>query len=157
MAAAPICRSDPRSTRPKVSGILGDVSWVANVLLVVSVVEQESLVRDFSEWLATEAPWNEPSVPAGATGVGSLESLVGEGIRWGGAKYPECRVWGGVLDHADVDVVVQRFGAIPWISPGSVQLLVMDQEQTYFRLWMIRDGRPQQCAPTPDPGDKWSA
>jgi len=39
----------------------------------------------------------------------------------------------------------------------AAQLLLQDQEQAYFRLWMIRDGRAAQYAPEPPgmtpPGD----
>jgi hypothetical protein len=38
---------------------------------------------------------------------------------------------------------------MPWAAPGAVQVLLMDQEQSYFRLWMIRNGRMAQFAPAP--------
>jgi hypothetical protein len=41
-----------------------------------------------------------------------------------------------------------------------VQLFLMDQEEAYFRIWMIRDGELRQYAPL-KPGendeDFWSA
>ena len=30
--------------------------------------------------------------------------------------------------------------------PGAVQLMIKDQEQDYFRVWMLRDGHPFSCA-----------
>jgi hypothetical protein len=58
----------------------------------------------------------------------------------------ECDVWLGVLNSADLDLVVKHFAAIPRRGPRAVQLFVMDQEQLFFRVWMIRDGRLQQYA-----------
>ena len=131
------------------------MSWVANVLLSVSM-EDRQMVEKFSQWLDNDAPWNGPTVPPGATGVGSLRPLSGRDVAWGGYKNPECHVSGGVLNHADLDAVVSRFGELSWQSPGSAQLFIKEQEQSYFRVWMIRDGRPMQYAPEPMPGDDGS-
>ena len=79
---------------------------------------------------------------------------------WPGPKAPECKLWLGVLNGADLDVVRQHFAAIPWRVPSAVQLFVMDQEQLFFRVWMIRDGRLRQYSPDgPDENDEgfWSA
>ncbi|MGC4815182.1 hypothetical protein ACLQ29_32115 [Micromonospora sp. DT228] len=41
-----------------------------------------------------------------------------------------------------------------WHHPSAVQLLVMDQEESFFRVWMIRDGALRQYAPSsPDEED----
>lgn len=133
------------------------MSWVANMLLAVDIDEPIEAVEAFNRWLESEAPWNAPSVPPGATGVGHLRSLTDDTAAWGGSKDPECKVWGGVLNHADLEAVVERFGATEWRHPSAAQLLVQDQEQSYFHLWMIRDGRPQQFAPPPPEGDDWVA
>ncbi len=42
---------------------------------------------------------------------------------------------------------------MPWVAPAAVQVFLMDQEQSYFRLWMIRDGQMVQYAPDPPPED----
>jgi hypothetical protein len=55
-------------------------------------------------------------------------------------------LWGGALNHADLDSVVAKFETLPWSCPPRAQLLVQDQEQTYFRLWMIRNGKAGQYA-----------
>ncbi|MFJ9061845.1 hypothetical protein [Streptomyces sp. NPDC102409] len=34
-----------------------------------------------------------------------------------------------------------------WREPNLVQLLVMDQEEGFFRMWMIRDNELRQYAP----------
>lgn len=57
----------------------------------------------------------------------------------------------GALDHADATSVVDAVAAMPWRYPSCVQLLIMDQEETYFRLHMYRDGAWRQYAPPPPP------
>jgi hypothetical protein len=122
------------------------MSWVCNVLVSVDIQDRAAL-DEFNDWLAGQAPRSEGLA---GSGVGQLGDLVGDSApAWKGPKYPECRLWGGALNHADVDAVVARFGALRWRVPGAAQLFTMDQEQTYFRLWMIRDGRVQQYAPEP--------
>jgi len=66
---------------------------------------------------------------------------------WPGPKYPECQVWLGVLNHADLAAVREYFAKIPWRVPNTVQLFLMDQEESFFRVWMIRDGQLAQYAP----------
>ena len=40
---------------------------------------------------------------------------------------------------------------MPWQVPNAVQLFLMDQEQQYFRVWMLRDGRlPEYLPAEPD-------
>ena len=41
----------------------------------------------------------------------------------------------------------EQFAAMPWQVPNAVQLFLMDQEQQYFRVWMLRDGRLQEYLP----------
>jgi hypothetical protein len=62
-------------------------------------------------------------------------------------------VYAGALNHADLDAVVKHFGSVAWRKPNAVQLFLMDQEQSFFRVWMIRDGALQQYAPT-SPGEE---
>ncbi|WP_226599459.1 hypothetical protein [Streptomyces violascens] len=40
--------------------------------------------------------------------------------------------WGGLLTHLE---------SLPWPAPGSVQVLVRDEEDSCFGLWMIYDGK----------------
>ena len=126
------------------------MSWVCNVLLSVDIQDRAALDA-FNEWLATEAPRRDG---LRGKGVGGLGDLVGENApAWAGPKYPECRLWGGALNHADVDAVVAKFAELPWRVPAAAQLFLMDQEQSYFRLWMIRDGHLRQYAPEPPSDD----
>jgi hypothetical protein len=123
------------------------MSWVTNILLSVDITEDSALVEEFDQWLQTLAPrQGQPEVK----GVGSLRPLQDSPEAWGGVKYPEVRLWAGVLNKADVAAVVRRFGATGWRVPYLAQLLVQDQEHGAFRLWMIRDGGVRQYAPLPD-------
>lgn len=67
--------------------------------------------------------------------------------QWGGWKQPECEVCEGALNHADLDALKQRAFEVPWREPNLVQLLVMDQEEGFFRMWMIRGNELRQFAP----------
>ena len=64
-----------------------------------------------------------------------------------------------MLNTADLGKVLKRFAAMPWRMPDAVQLFLMDQEESFFRLWMLRDGT---LADVPMPGpsenddDFWS-
>ncbi|WP_433535643.1 squamosa promoter-binding protein 15 [Micromonospora sp. CA-249363] len=123
------------------------MSWVTNILLSVDATEDSTLVEEFDQWLRTRAPRQEqPEVK----GVGDLRALHHSPDAWGGVKNPEVLLWAGVLNKGDVEAVVRQFGATGWRVPQLVQLLVQDQEQGAFRLWMIRDGRVRQYAPLPD-------
>ena len=69
------------------------------------------------------------------------------GYSVGGTKYPECSVYAGVLNHADLNAVVRCFGSLGWHRPGIAQLFLMDQEEFSFQVWMIRHGALRQYAP----------
>lgn len=120
------------------------MSWVANVMVSVDMADSAT-VEALSHWLRTDAPQQGRSQ---TRGVGYLQPLTRpESSQWGGWKHPECEVWAGTLNHADLDALRQRMFATPWREPNAVQLLVMDQQELFFRLWMIRDGELRQFAP----------
>jgi hypothetical protein len=123
------------------------VSWVANILLSVDGFEDVAQVRELDRWLRAQAPRREQS---DVKGVGSLRALHDNPEAWGGEKHPEALVWAGVLNHADIPAVVERFGSTAWRTPGLAQLMIRDQEQGAFRVWMIRAGRAHQYTPLAD-------
>jgi len=126
------------------------MSWVSNVLLSVDRTDRAT-VELLNAWLLREAPRRDD---VGGLGVGFLADLTSDPDNaWGGPKQPECDVWGGALNHGDLEALVAKFAVLPWHVAAAAQLLVMDQEQSYFRLWMIRDGVPQQYAPAPPADD----
>jgi hypothetical protein len=96
-------------------------------------------------WPQIPDPWPEGETYTGPFNADMAESPV---AAWPGSKAPECYVWLGVLNNSDLDRVRDLFSSIPWCIPNSVQLLLMDQEEFYFRLWMFRSGRLRQFAPT---------
>lgn len=125
------------------------MSWVATLMLSVDIFEDRALIEKFSHWLRTQAPRREPQ---SAVGVGFLEPLNEAPQGWGGWKNPEARLFGAVLNHADLAAVVRWFEQAAWRHPESVQMMVMDQEQFAFRVWMLQDGRAVQHIPLPDFG-----
>lgn len=134
------------------------VSRVTNVMIQADLADSDT-VRTLSEWLRKEAPntgYGNPRIrPSQWCGVGSLGELTKPGANhWGGWKEPECDVWGGALNHADVDAVLERIASLPWRYPYRVQVFVMDQEEPYFRVYMYRDGTWNQYAPPPVPDDE---
>ncbi|MFF0201460.1 squamosa promoter-binding protein 15 [Streptomyces sp. NPDC005017] len=120
------------------------MSWVANVMISVGM-DDVANVEALSRWLRTEAPRRaQPEV----RGVGFLKPITNvESNPWGGWKHPECEVWAGALNHADLDALGQRVFETSWREPNQVQLLVMDQEEGFFRLWMIRGNELRRFAP----------
>ncbi|SEF27024.1 hypothetical protein SAMN05421837_103594 [Amycolatopsis pretoriensis] len=127
------------------------MSWVTNMMLSTSM-EDWKAAEALSEWLRTEAPRRYDSA---ALGCGYLRELTGAEVNpWGGWKNPECRVWAGALNHADLSALLDRVQTLPWLAPHAVQVFLMDQEQLFFRVWMFRDGELRQYAPErPDEED----
>ncbi|MFD8504276.1 squamosa promoter-binding protein 15 [Streptomyces sp. NPDC059687] len=122
------------------------MSWVANVMVSVDL-DDGANVAALSMWLRAEAPQRGQPEGLGGRGVGYLHRITGPDTQWGGWKYPECEVWAGALNHADLDALRQRIFETRWRQPNAVQLLVMDQEESFFRLWMIRGNELRQFAP----------
>ncbi len=131
------------------------VSWVANLMIQADGADHGT-VQSLSNWLEREAPQRAEAGPDGygrqARGVGSLETLTDpRANHWGGWKNPECEVWAGALNHADLDALLTQIRMMPWRYPARVQVFLMDQEESYFRLYMFRDGTWNQYAPPPPP------
>jgi len=127
------------------------MSWVANMMISVALPDR-ALLPALTDWLEFEAPWNAHSGRVELKGVGTLTDQTSPGTSgWGGSKFPECTVWAGVLNHADLPAILAKVESMPWEAPGAVQVLLLDQEETYFRLWMIREGQMTQFAPAPPP------
>jgi hypothetical protein len=117
-------------------------------MISVSVLEDRQNLARFSDWLRVGAPRRDES---GRTGIGFLQPITEPDGSWGGWKNPEATVWAGATNHADIGALVDRFRATPWREPWAAQLFVKDQEDEYFRLWMLRDGVDVQFAPEPPP------
>jgi hypothetical protein len=127
------------------------MSWVANVLLMVSGTTQ---VRAGTRPLAAGRRTLARALRTSRRHRRRLHQAPRRDC-WGGWKNPECRVWAGALNHADLPAVIEHIGTMHWEHPEAVQLLIQDQdqEQSYFRLWTWRDGRMQQYVPAPSGDD----
>ena len=140
------------------------MSWVSNVMVSVAGEDRDNAARfatlitekpylhlDRKKWPQVPDPWPEDEEYRGPYNAGLQESPT---TVWPGSKAPECYVWLGVLNNSDLDRFRALFAAVPWNVPNAVQLMLMDQEEFYFRLWMIRNGQLQQYAPQhPDEDD----
>jgi hypothetical protein len=120
------------------------VSHVTNVLLSV-MYDDMPRVDEFGTWLEEECPHSDPRDTW--AGCGSLNLISGPDHNWGGYKNPECYVYAGTLNRANLAAVVAQFGTVRWRFPENAQLFLMDQEEYYFRVWMISEGRPVQYGP----------
>jgi len=120
------------------------VSWVANVMLSVDRDDRPN-AEEFSRWLEEDCPPRDPDCDW--LGCGGLALTTNTDTQWGGTKYPECSVYAGVLNHADLNAVVRCFGSLGWHRPGIAQLFLMDQEEFSFQVWMIRHVALRQYAP----------
>ncbi|MFJ9607668.1 squamosa promoter-binding protein 15 [Kitasatospora sp. NPDC101176] len=123
------------------------MSHVANIMISVDPDDRRA-VEELSQWLQTYAP-RRGSGPDGAGWVGSLSATTGGNTHWGGGTYPECDVYAGALNHADLTGLVTRVESAAWEHPEVVQLFVMDQHQAYFRVWMFFGPEPADRARRP--------
>ncbi|MGW2543124.1 N-acetyltransferase family protein [Kitasatospora sp. NPDC001574] len=121
------------------------MSHVADIMLSVDPDDRPT-VESLSRWLQTSAPLRGHG--PGATGrVGPLGGTTGEDTSRGGGKVPECDVYAGALDHADLDELIAHVERLAWRQPEFVQLFVTDQEQSSFRVWRFHGPKLRQIAP----------
>lgn len=136
------------------------MSWVANIMVSVTYQDQDN-AELFAQWLRMhpgvylkrQGYRPEAFEPGGVLPFSGALSESPDEV-WPGPKRHECHVWLGVLNDADQNAVRDYFATIPWCVPNAVQLFLMDQEEFFFRVWMIRDGQLRQYAPLePDEND----
>ncbi|MFC9394191.1 hypothetical protein ACFTWS_13665 [Streptomyces sp. NPDC057027] len=62
---------------------------------------------------------------------------------FGGSRMPsqECYAWVIQFGRAIWDGLLSHLESLPWPDPFSVQVLVRDEEDDCFGLWMLYDGR----------------
>ncbi|MGW4152642.1 hypothetical protein ACWEDF_05755 [Micromonospora chersina] len=70
-------------------------------------------------------PWNNLFVPIESQWPGTF------GRGWA-AEFTRRHHWAGLLEHLQ---------ALPWPRPESVQVMIHDEEDDCFGLWMLYDGR----------------
>lgn len=68
--------------------------------------------------------------------------------RWGAGRDvdTDTLTW-RIRNLADVGAVVRHAERMPWAHPEFLQLLIKDQEEVFFRLWMFRGGRLVEMTP----------
>ena len=70
--------------------------------------------------------------------------------QWGSWKNPEAEVWAGILNHAEIGAVLRRTETLPWRELQWLQVLLKDQEELTFRLYMFDGAALKQYAPIRD-------
>lgn len=127
------------------------MSRTTEILLYVAATDEHH-VEDLTFWLRDFAPRSDDRVTGSP---GHLLPLTGEvgGEAWGGYKATSAIIWAGVANYLDVGSFVDHVGGVPWGEPDSVQLLVRDEGDPWFRLFMIRGGGLRQYCPAP-PADE---
>ena len=128
------------------------MSRTTEILLHVGPTDDHHL-EDLSFWLRDQAPRSDDRVEGSA---GHLLPLTGQlGMEaWGGDKAPVATLWAGVANYLDFDALVDRVGRVLWDEPDRVQLLLRDDGDPWFRLYMIRDGRIRRHGPAPASEDQ---
>lgn len=56
---------------------------------------------------------------------------------WGGSKWPECDIYAAAFNYIDMGAFMSWLLAIPWSSPGDVQLFVQGEEDECFSIYEI--------------------
>ena len=142
---------------------------VADIILI-ALPDDDPVVEELAFWMGTDEafdPGNEQYVsgvpassvlevgaPRGPIRVGNLMPLtgaLGEEL-WGGYKALNFSGWGGVTNNMDWDRFLGRVASANWVNPEHVQLLLKDDGDTYFRLYMFLDGELRNVAPAPGDG-----
>ncbi|MFD6655141.1 hypothetical protein ACFWEB_08265 [Streptomyces parvus] len=60
---------------------------------------------------------------------------------WGGTpRGAECHVVAGTFNHLDAEELRRTLRALPWRCPHAVQLLVHNENDAVFGMWMLLDG-----------------
>src|SRR5438067_10336946 len=102
------------------------MSRVTNLVVIVgSESTERANLEALSAWLSEHR--ESASALTEGYGWGSLKSLTRPSQQWGGYKGPECSIWAGTLNWADVDAVLSRIFETPWIDRDQVQVLIRDQ------------------------------
>jgi hypothetical protein len=137
------------------------VGRVADIVLIASQ-EGDPVVEDLAFWMGTEEACDpgkeqyvsgvpassvlEVGAPRGLIRVGNLmplTSALGEEL-WGGYKSLKFSAWGGVTNNMDWDRFLGRVASASWANPEHVQLLLKDDGDRHFRLYIVPGGGAAQ-------------
>ena len=120
-------------------------------LLVSTGPDDAGNLEHLSFWIRDHAPRSDSRIDGSA---GHLVPLAGplSGDAWAGRKQPISDLWAGVLDFVDIDGVLDHIRNVAWSEPDAVQVLVRDEDDPWYRLYMLRDRHLHQLALAPEPG-----
>lgn len=97
--------------------------------------------------LALELLGDSLGRPGETTGtVGAIREL---NQHLGGFKNTNGNIWGGVLNHADRKAILDHLAKQPWHTPEAVQVLIREEEEASYRLYMFRNNIWHQWSPEP--------
>jgi hypothetical protein len=124
------------------------VSRVADIILIVGPGDDHNVER-LSFWMASDEALDDDAAEGR---VGSLLSLTAGGSeqRWGGFKAPTFSAWGAVANHLHWGRFLERVAATPWDDRARVQLLMKDDGDTCFRLYLFQVDELSNVAPVPE-------
>ncbi|MFB8141218.1 hypothetical protein [Streptomyces parvus] len=66
---------------------------------------------------------------------------VDDGMFYGSGGSPECYVWIVQFIRHNWTGLMAHLESLPWPDPWSVQVLIRDEEDACFGMWMLYDGR----------------
>lgn len=116
------------------------MSRVTQVVVIVHPVDGPS-VEELAFWMTERKINNDPDYGR----VGNLLPL-DEG--WGGYKTPSSEMWAAACNYLDVPGFLAHVAETAWEEPAAVQILIQDEEDDYFRLYMLRGGGLKEFTPS---------
>lgn len=123
------------------------MSHTTQIVLHVSPLDHDRAV-DVAFWIRNQAPRSDHRTQAPPGHLAPITGEMGAEI-WGGEKNPSAELWAGTTNHLDLDALLAHLARVNWEEPDAVQLLVKDEADPYFRLYMIRHGSLNQYSPAP--------
>lgn len=100
------------------------------------------LMFDYLEDEALEALVELDAREAGIGG-GEFRRVTDDGPHqhWGGSPQgAECHVVAGTFNHLDAEQLREAVRTLPWVCPHAVQLLVHNENDALFGMWVLLDG-----------------
>lgn len=118
------------------------MSSVTTVMIHVSLTEDDQHLENLSRFLEFEILRDDDR---GIRGVGPLRPLTETPIDqlWGGTRVPECTIWAGAFNYLDVHKLLAAVEETEWEWPESVQVFAKGPGDSWFKVWMIREGATQ--------------
>jgi hypothetical protein len=123
----------------------GNVSQVTDVIMIVDPADDPN-VEDISFWLAGDEPRSDDRTTARIGALMPLTGALGAEL-WGGDKDIGFSLWGAVTNNLDWELFFERVETTAWADRERVQLLLKEDGDSYFRLYMFKGKRFANFAP----------